>query len=278
MPPAPSEMRILLHLSDLHFDSIDETLIEPLIGFAQKLQPDLVVVSGDLTQRARTRQFQAARRFLERLPKPQIVVPGNHDVPLYNVVTRFLRPRNKFRRHITDNAYPAYVDDEIAVLGIDTARSLTIKDGRINAKQIETVRSFFEAQPARLVKIVVTHHPFDLPDSYDAGDLVGRAAMAMRTFANCGVDLLLAGHLHVSHVGNTATRYLIDDYAALVVQAGTATSTRHRGESNSFNVIRIVTPRIEVEREVWQPATKTFAADALLRFDRARDGWHRLGG
>jgi 3',5'-cyclic AMP phosphodiesterase CpdA len=271
-------MRILMHLSDLHFDSIDETLIEPLIAFAQKLQPDLVVVSGDLTQRARTRQFQHARQFLDRLPKPQLIVPGNHDVPLYNVFTRFLQSRNKFRQHITDKEYPTYVDDEIAVLGIDTARSLTIKDGRINENQIETVRAFFEALPARVVKIVVTHHPFDLPATYGASDLVGRAAMAMRTFASCSVDLLLAGHLHVAHAGNTAARYMIDDYAALVVQAGTATSTRHRGESNSFNVVRIVTPRIEVEREVWQPATKSFAADALLRFERGRDGWHRLNG
>ena len=267
-------MRTVLHLSDLHFGRTDPRLIEPAIEFAQKLEPDLVVVSGDLTQRARSRQFALARRFLDRLPHPQIIVPGNHDVPLYNLFTRFLRPRRKFHNHITDDAYPSHVDDEIAVLGIDTSRSLTIKDGRISEEQIERVRGFFEAVPARLVKVLASHHPFDLPETQRTRDLVGRAALAMKTFARCRIDLLLSGHLHVGHAGNTAERYMIDNYAALVVQAGTATSTRRRGESNSFNVIRIAATRIEVQRRVWQAESASFMPDALLHFERGPEGWH----
>ena len=271
-------MRTLLHLSDLHFGRIDANLLEPLSTFAQALGPDLVVVSGDLTQRARTTQFEHAKNFLGTLPQPQIVVPGNHDVPLHDVFSRFVRPLEKFRRLITRDVQPTYVDDEIGVIGIDTARSLTFKNGRINERQIESVLAAFAAMPAGIAKIVVSHHPFDLPDAPDTRDLVGRAPLAMEAFARGGVDLLLAGHLHTSQVGNTAQRYPNQNYAALVVQAGTATSTRGRGESNSFNVIRIAMSRIDIERFEWQPETKTFVAVNLSRYERMERVWRPLAG
>lgn len=269
-------MRTLLHLSDLHFGRIDASLLDPLYAFARELAPDLVVVSGDLTQRARTTQFEHARHFLDTLPQPQIVVPGNHDVPLHDVISRFARPLEKFRRIITKDVQPTYVDEEIGVIGIDTSRSLTFKGGRINKRQIESVFAAFDAMHAGLVKIVVSHHPFDLPDATDTSDLVGRAPLAMKAFARSGVDLLLAGHLHTSQVGNTAARYPAENYAALVVQAGTATSTRGRGESNSFNVIRIDSPCIDIERFQWQSDAKTFAAVMLTRYERLARVWQRV--
>lgn len=271
-------MRTLLHVSDLHFGRVDATLLDPLRAFARELRPDLVIVSGDLTQRARTAQFEQARDFLRTLPQPQIVVPGNHDVPLRDVLSRFARPLEKFRRLITDNRQPSYVDEEIGVIGIDTSRSLTLKNGRINEHQIEQVRAAFQAMPAQVVRVVVSHHPFDLPDTRDTHDLVGRARLAMATFASCGVDLLLAGHLHVSQVGNTAARYPTEGYAAVVVQAGTATSTRGRGESNAFNVIRIDAPRIEVERFEWHPEAGVFVAATLSRYERAGRMWLQVRG
>src|ERR1700704_500594 len=133
----PAAMRTIVHLSDLHFGRTDDALLTPLASVIAKLAPDLIAVSGDLTQRARTAEFQAARAFLDRLPKPQIIVPGNHDVPLHNVFRRFIGPLAKYRRLITDDLAPFYADDEIAVLGINTARSLTFKRGRVNSKQID---------------------------------------------------------------------------------------------------------------------------------------------
>lgn len=269
-------MRTLLHLSDLHFGRIDASVLDPLGAFARALAPDLVVVSGDLTQRARTTQFEHARQFLDTLPQPQIVVPGNHDVPLHDVVSRFVRPLEKFRRIITNEVLPTYVDEEIAVVGIDTSRSLTFKGGRINQRQIESVLAAFDAVRPELTKIVVSHHPFDLPDATHTRDLVGRAPLAMEAFARSGVDLLLAGHLHTSQVGNTAARYPTANYAALVVQAGTATSTRVRGESNSFNVIRIASSCIGIERFQWRPDARTFAAVALTRYERVARMWRQV--
>ncbi len=269
-------MRTLVHLSDLHFGRVDEQLIGPLISTVTRINPDLVAVSGDLTQRARSQQFRDARAFLDALPQPQIVVPGNHDVPLHNVFTRFVRPLGKYKRHITDDLQPVYLDDEIVVVGVNTARSLTIKGGRINKDQVTDIRQKLCGLSDELVKTVVTHHPFDLPQGYDDRDLVGRSQMAMTGLADCGADLFLAGHLHVSHTGHTAKRYNIHGHSALVVQAGTASSTRGRGEANSFNVIRINRPNITVERLMWQPAGSAFVISGEENFRHTSDGWVRL--
>jgi len=269
-------MRTLVHLSDLHFGRVDAQIIEPLIKTISKINPNLVAISGDLTQRARSHQFREARAFLDRLPQPQIVVPGNHDVPLHNVFTRFLQPLDKYKRYITDDLQPVYADEEIVVVGVNTARSLTIKGGRINEDQVARIREKLCESGAAVVKAVVTHHPFDLPEGYNDRDLVGRAQMAMTSLAECGADLFLAGHLHIIHTGHTAKRYNIRGHSALVVQAGTASSTRERGEANSFNVIRIERPNITVERLSWEPESASFTVASEEYFRHTSDGWIRL--
>ncbi len=269
-------MRTVVHLSDIHFGSVNEAIIAPLIRTINDVRPDVVAVSGDLTQRARAHQFKEARAFLDALPRPQIVVPGNHDIPFHNVFLRFAQPLEKYRRYITDEMRPSYADDEIAILGVNTARSLTIKGGRINKTQVAWLREKFCAFGPDVIKIVVTHHPFDLPEGHHGRDLVGRSRMAIRELSTCGADLFLAGHLHISHTGHTAKRYKFGGRTAVVVQAGTASSTRGRGEVNSFNVIRLAQTDISIERLAWQPSQTTFITSVTDRFLRASSGWSRV--
>jgi 3',5'-cyclic AMP phosphodiesterase CpdA len=269
-------MRTIVHLSDLHFGRVDYSLLEPLKATIKEINPDVVVVSGDLTQRARSHQFKEAREFLDTLPSPQIIVPGNHDVPLHNIFSRFLQPLDKYKEYITDDLEPFHADEEIAILGINTARSFTIKDGRVNEKQIEAIRERLCPFPDEVVKIIVTHHPFDLPEGHHEDDLVDRAQLAMEAIAKCGADVLLAGHLHISHTGYSSARYKIAGHSALVVSAGTATSTRGRGETNSFNVLRVRHPFINVERLSWQPEREAFAPSSTEHFRHSSDGWKRV--
>jgi 3',5'-cyclic AMP phosphodiesterase CpdA len=268
-------VRRIAHLSDLHFGRVDAALLAPLRRRVHALEPDVVVVSGDLTQRAKPHEFREARRFLETLPSPQVVVPGNHDVPLYNPFQRFFTPLAKFRRFISHDVEPAYIDDEIAVIGVNTARSLVFKGGRINEEQVEAVRAQLCELREHVVKIVVTHHPFDIPEEGDPSDIVGRARLAIERLAACGADIFLAGHAHVSHAGSTDERYAMDDFAALIVQAGTATSTRGRGEANAFNALAVTSEEVRVERYAWDESTGEFDLSSDAVFGRQGNRWSR---
>ena len=266
-------MRTLVHLSDLHFGRLDPLLLMPLVECVHALSPDVVVVSGDLTQRARTTEFIQAKEFLARLPGPRIVVPGNHDVPLHNLVHRLLRPLEKFRRYIEPSLSPSFIDPEIAVLGVNTARSLVVKNGRINEVQLRSLREAFGVLPEEVVKVVVTHHPFDVPSHIGASQRVGRAGIAMAEFAQCGVDVLLAGHLHTSRAGDTGARYALSGYGALVLNAGTATSTRGRGEANAFNLVQLEKNRVGVKRFEWLHESQRFSPADHQLFVREHQGW-----
>ena len=266
-------MRTLVHLSDLHFGRVDARLLVPLARRVRQSRPHLVVVSGDLTQRAKSAEFREARRFLDTLPQPLLVVPGNHDVPFYNLWQRFLQPLAKYRRYISEEVEPAYIDNEIAVVGVNTARSAAFKGGRINPAQLARTRSRFAPLDERITRVIVTHHPFDLPPGHAPRAIVGRARLAMQAFAACGADLLLAGHLHTTHVGDTTARYRIEGFAALVVQAGTATSLRARGEANAFNVLHIEPHVVRIERFGWGGADFAPASDET--FERHAEGWRR---
>ena len=269
-------MRTVAHLSDPHFGRIDRATVQALIATVTEARPDIVVVSGDLTQRAKGSEFQEARQFLEALPSPQIVVPGNHDVPLYNVLARALKPLRNYQRYISKELEPFYCDDEIAIVGINTARSLTFKGGRISHQQVARSCVRLEACGENHTRIIVSHYPFDLPETHEVHGLVGRARMAMTGFARCRIDLILSGHLHISSTSESATRYKIPGHSALVIHAGTATSTRARGELNSFNIIQVDRSSVAIQCLTWNRERNSFLPSVTARFQRTPAGWSRI--
>jgi 3',5'-cyclic AMP phosphodiesterase CpdA len=270
-------MRRIVHLSDIHFGRTDCTVVKRLVDAVSELEPHVVVVSGDLTQRARRKQFAEARAFLDQIPKPQIIVPGNHDVPLYNIFKRFFEPLDNYKEFISKDLTPFYADEEIAVIGINTARSFTLKSGRVNEEQVEEIRRCLDPLGDDLIKVVVTHHPFDLPDGYDDDAIVGRADKMVPKIAESGADIFLSGHLHVSSITNSAHRYRLEDgWQALIIQAGTSASTRGRGEANSFNVIEIDTPFLDVKRYECSVSSEGFVLATSEKFTQTERGWARM--
>jgi 3',5'-cyclic AMP phosphodiesterase CpdA len=260
-------MRTIVHISDLHFGREDATRVAALRSFIHATAPHLVAISGDLTQRARRHEFAAARAFVDSLETPHLVVPGNHDVPLYNVFSRVFSPYAKYRRHFHEELEPVFADDEVMVVGLNSARGLTVKDGRLDQTQVnDAARRFAGANGA--VKIVVTHHPFDVPSGHTESDIIGNAGDAMAVLADAGADVFLAGHLHATNATSSYERYRIHGHAALVIHAGTATSSRTRREDNAFNVLRIERAKIAVEHAAWRDGgfviakTSRFARDA----------------
>jgi 3',5'-cyclic AMP phosphodiesterase CpdA len=245
----------LVHLSDLHFGAHDETLVRAVESRVDELKPDLVVISGDFTQRAKTEQFKDACAFLERLQHSGhevLGVPGNHDVPLYDVLRRFLSPLARYRRFIDENLCPFVELPGLAVLGINTARSLTFKDGRINQDQVAFIRDTFSRAPRDAFRVLVTHHPlFALPVGEELTRAIGRQELALDAIQEAGVDMLLAGHNHHAST-HSASDLVTRAGGALVVQAGTATSTRVREQEQSFNTIDVADASVTITVNIWK--------------------------
>jgi 3',5'-cyclic AMP phosphodiesterase CpdA len=270
-------LRTIAHLSDLHFGREDPRIAEELAAEIVALSPSLVAISGDLTQRARRRQYRAARAFLDRIPFARIVVPGNHDIPLYDLYSRFFRPLHRWRRYIDEEIDPVYEDAEMIVAGVSTARSNVWKGGRISIRQIETVRATICASRAPFA-VLVAHHPFTPLPMLPRETLVGRSLRALRAFEECGVHLILTGHLHRGHSGDVRDHYHVLDNSVLTAHASTSISNRRRGEPNSFNFITLSPDRQEVEIAVreWDGTRFTQASSTL--FARKGKLWLREAG
>ena len=274
-------MAKLIHLSDLHFGAHDDNLVASVEQRIDQERPDLVVISGDFTQRARTDQFEQACAFLTRLRgrgHEVIGVPGNHDVPLYDVLRRFLSPLTRYKRYIDDSLCPFLDLPELSILGINTARSLTFKDGHISHQQIVFIRdSFARADPGK-PRLLVMHHPlFALPvgNGPELGKAMNGHRRALDVIADLGVDLVLAGHNH------RASAHRADELghgagSTLVVQAGTATSTRLRHEQQSFNRIELDRDGITVTIQRWTDGR--FVSGDSETFHRSGDQWRQQSG
>ena len=228
-------MTVLLHLSDPHFGTEQASVVEAVVALARQLQPDLVVLSGDITQRARPAQFRAARVFIDRLAAPWLTIPGNHDIALFDLLSRLWRPYERYRAAFGEVLEPCHESNDLLVLGVKTTRRRRHKHGELSSQQIERVARRLHAARDEQLRVVVVHQPLVVPAGPDESNLLRGHAHARQAWAAAGADLVLGGHIHLPFVMRVpgAAR------AAWVVQAGTAVSSRVRpGVPNSVNVVR----------------------------------------
>lgn len=265
-------MKRVLHLSDLHFGRVNPELLEPLVETVNRLAPDVVAISGDLTQRARHRQFRQARAFIDRLRPPVLAVPGNHDTPLDNLAVRLLDPWIRWRRHIGPELEPELRLGELAVVGVNTADPLSWQRGRIRRRAVTRACRTLSHETARM-RVVVLHHPFVHQETESKAVMRGAAA-ALARLASCGADVALSGHLHSWR----AEAWLGKQGAAagvLLVEAGTGLSTRLRDEPNDFNLLSLEPGRCDVERWAARPDGASFERLSRTRFRREAGAWAR---
>ena len=257
-------MTTLIQISDTHFGTEQPQVVEALVDMVHKQAPDLALVSGDITQRARRSQFRAARVFIDSLNVPRVLaIPGNHDIPLLDVLTRTFRPYAKYAREFGNELEPVFENNAMLVATVKTTRRYRHVDGEVSTAQIERVARLLSAAKPQQLRIVVTHQPVCVMRTEDEENLLRGHAAAIRAWAAAGVDLIMGGHIHLPYVcplheplGNGVRRLW-------AVQAGTAVSSRIRHEAgNSVNIVRYdaSTPEtIQVEQWDYQVGGRKFA-------------------
>jgi 3',5'-cyclic AMP phosphodiesterase CpdA len=268
-------MRTIIHISDLHFGKTEPDLEEALRTFILARKPDLIVVSGDLTQRATKTQFLEAEVFFSSLPFPLFVVPGNHDVPLYSFWRRFYRPYRNYERYISEDLEPEYQDGELSVVGINTVRIWRMKEGSVDQLQAKRVQKMFFGLKPEVFRIIVSHHPFNIPKRHYKRP-VGQAKKFWKSLEEDRIDLFLSGHLHDTLAHREDPPYKIAQNGALIIQAGTAISTRRRKEGNAFNVITTDFPQVQIERYMSQDPILGFTLLKTETFIHRQDHWTRF--
>ncbi len=263
-------MRIA-HVSDIHFGKILlPGIVGHLIDDVNREGVDLVVLSGDLTQRARRWQFEAARELIDAFESPTLAVPGNHDVHAWwRPHARILRPLERFHHYITPELNPSFSMDGVAVLGINSAHGRTIMGGLIARNQRQRIEEYFSSFDRGTFKVLVVHHHLTRIQALGPHDVARKARKALKTACKVGVDLILCGHLHISHVEPVEIVPL--EHRIVIVSAGTATSIRGRKSNrrtNYYNLIDISQDSFTVHEKRYDPAASSFVTHASTRFRR----------
>ncbi len=234
-------MTVILQVSDPHFGTERLPVVEALVKLARKLNPRVLLLTGDITQRATRKQFSAARAFVERLNIPIVLaIPGNHDVPLFNLAARFMSPYGHYTRSFGNNLEPEYEDENVLLLALNTTRWYRHKDGEISTGQIERIARRCEAAHSNKYRMVVLHHPMAVTSEEDRENIVHGCEQAIRRWATAGVDIVMGGHIHLPFLMPLHESWPELQKPLWVVQAGTAVSHRvRRNTANSINIFRV---------------------------------------
>jgi len=261
----------LAHLSDIHFGKIAHPgIIDALVDEVNRHEVNLVAISGDLTQRARRREFQAAAEMMARFQSPTLVVPGNHDVyAWWYPLQRLFQPLGRYLEYVSDELAPTFTGDGIAALGINSAHGRTVKGGRIGSAARASMQSFFADRGGEVFKVLVVHHHLTRIQALGPHDVARKAALTLELASDMGVDLVLCGHLHVSHIH--PMELLPGKHRLVVASAGTATSSRGRRsnrETNFYNLIRVESERFFIEERRYHADTKRFEVEQTTELER----------
>jgi 3',5'-cyclic AMP phosphodiesterase CpdA len=266
-------MRRIAHLSDLHFGTETSGVLTELGSSLMRFAPHLVVVTGDLTQRARSSQFRCARRFLDELPFARLVVPGNHDIePLYRPLHRALAPYSRYKRFITPELCPVWHDDGLLVLGLSSVQPWRWKEGTLSLQQLNQMKETAQRYPSTL-RILAAHHPIVQAATTRPTRRLSRHDELFSALEAADIGVCLSGHLHQSFSG-LAIHPLELPRSVLAVHASTATSTRLRGHANAYNQLTIEGSTLQIAATAWDG--QAFEPLSRIQYERRQGTWHVL--
>lgn len=242
-------MTTIIHLSDLHIGTEDVHRLPILIEQVNLLNPDVVVISGDFTQRAKQREFKMAKDIIDRLTCGHVLcVPGNHDIPLYRIIERLLFPYQKYKKYIASNFNPTYCNNGVAIIGLNSTTPYTIQDGIVSSAELKIMREFFDKQNQAIKnRIVIMHHNMIRPECHK---VIYNLESVIQALYESRVNFVLSGHLHDACIEKIEREYI--DYPLYAITAGTALSSRLRSQPNSFNWMTIEGDHFEVKVYVWK--------------------------
>ncbi|HEY1120031.1 MAG TPA: metallophosphoesterase [Haloferula sp.] len=267
-------MTRLLHLSDPHFGAADETTARAFLDCATELAPDLTVLSGDLTMRARRVELAAAKSFFDQLPLPRFIIPGNHDIPAFNqLFDRFFRPFRRYRQTFGDDLEPTLRTTNVEIVGLNSSRGIGPQwdwsKGLLSQKQLDRAsRRFASTSPG--LRILTLHHPLLAPPDHRR-DVVKPLPSLLSLLSGSHVDLVLCGHFHQSLIGTAGKD---TSWSTIISQAPTVCSTRLQGEPPGFHMIHHEGDHLRVALHRYDQTR--FVEASTVKFHRAKTGWQRL--
>jgi 3',5'-cyclic AMP phosphodiesterase CpdA len=246
----------LVHVSDLHFGAVSPLLPDALKSAILAAKPEVLVVSGDLTQRGRASEFQEARSFLDSIPLPQLVVPGNHDVPRWWLLwERFRRPWSHYRKFIQTDLEPVWTSPDLFIVGANSARVAgwhpDWSRGKLTRHQMDRLVRLGTQAEADALRVLVVHHPPAAPPQGIKRHLIGRQREFSESVNRAGVDLVLAGHFHISYAQTLPLTGGESSRNCVLSAVSTATSHRLKGEPNGFHVIEGDSHGIVIQPWIW---------------------------
>lgn len=260
-------MTRLLQISDLHFGTVDQDLLVPLSQAIAEAEPDLVVMAGDFVQRARDPQFKQAADFMNGLGCPWLGVPGNHDIPLYNIPLRLIDPFRTYRRWISDALQPSADLENVRVLGLNTTDPLAHQRGRVAESDVERIATAISSAGRRRI-VVFAHHPFHQAPEVEKKLMVGASA-ALERWAECGPHIIMTGHLH---------QWLVEPFVSrkganmtLQLHCGTGLSMRRRGHPNDFAIVDCADEGVDITRMVAERGK--FSVAGSTQYEMSDQGW-----
>lgn len=238
-------MTKIIHISDLHFGLHKEELILPFLNDVEAINPDIILISGDLTHRARRFQYQLLTNFLKKLPGKLLIVPGNHDIPLKNIWGRLFAPFKLYKQYISDDINVAFQNKGVRILGVNSVDPYQTHNGKLSHATRDKIEQYFSSAFPGL-NLIFFHHNLDYFEKIHKP--LKNHHHFIDDLNTSQLNIICTGHLHYANVGLIQKN---SEHSALLLHAGTLFCQRSRDYINSYFSLEMVEQECQIDWRVF---------------------------